>query len=144
MVVRLPVDLAELTAAMDEPRNGPVRAFFDRQTGAIEHMPRDFEVEGVYDDILAAPQRWIEILPLGAGERRELRRRFLDEVGDPPLRLRLGDALGGTRPLATFAALVRGTPGELDRWLAFRGRALAPLARTWLSAIHVLPIERAG
>src|SRR5438105_1306029 len=144
MVVRLPVDLSELTAALDEPRGGPVRAFFDCQTGAIEHMPRDFEVEGVYDDILAAPARWIEILPISARERRELRRRFLEEVGDPPLRLRLRDAVDDARPLAAFAAVLRATPAELDRWLAFRAQALAPLARTWLSAIHVLPVEPAG
>jgi hypothetical protein len=144
MVARLPIDLAELTAALDEPRGGPVRAFFDRQSGQIEHMPRDAEVEGVFDDILAAPQRWIEILPIPGRERRELRRRFLDEIVDAPLKLRLQDALAGERALQRFAAVVRDTPGLLDRWLAFRASALGPVARAWLSAIQVLPIELGG
>jgi hypothetical protein len=137
MIAHLSVDLDELAAALDEPRGGPVRAFFDRTSGEIEHMPRDAEVEGVFDDILAAPGRWIEILPLSASERRELRRRFIEEITDAPLKLRLTEALAGERPLQRFAAVLRDAPGQLDHWLVFRTRAIAPLARAWLSALKV-------
>jgi hypothetical protein len=136
-VKRLPVDLAELASFLDQPRNGPVRAFFDRDTGDLEPMPRDAEVEGVFDDILAAPERWVEVQPLPASERRELRRRFLDEFGDPQVRLRLGEALAGKQPCTRFDAVVRAVPGLVDRWLAFRAEALATLGRVWLSAIDV-------
>jgi hypothetical protein len=135
------VDLAELAALFDQPRLGPVRSFFDRTSGEIEPMPRDAEVEGVFDDILAAPERWIEIQPMPRGERRVLRQRFVDErVDDPHLRLRLGEALAGERPFARFAAVLRDAPGMLDRWLDFRADALALVARTWLSALEVEPM----
>jgi hypothetical protein len=141
----LPVDLNELAALFDQPRKGPVRSFFDRTSGEIEAMPRDAEVEGVFDDIVAAPDRWIEIQPLPGAERRRLRQRFVDErADDPQLRLRLGDALGGERPLARFEAVLRDTPGMLDRWLGFRAEALAIVARAWLSAIDVEPMGRSG
>jgi hypothetical protein len=156
-VKRIPVDLPALAALFDEPRNGPVRSFFDRATGELESMPRDAEVEGVYDDIVNAPDRWVEVLPLPPAERRELRRRFAEEQVhdlDVQLRLRLFDALdvagpGATpaairRSLARFEAVLReardlpaGHQTLLDRWLAFRAAALVPLARAWLSALGV-------
>lgn len=139
MVKRLPVNLAELTAILDEPRNGPVRAFFDRESGDVEHVPRDAEVEGVFDDIYAAPERWLEIQPLALRTRQDLRRRFVAQLGDAVIRLRLDEALAGERPLIHFAAIVRDTPGLQDEWLTFRTRELETLALTWLSAIGVEP-----
>jgi hypothetical protein len=133
------VDLPELAAVFDQPRGGPVRTFFDRSTGALEPMPRDAEVEGVFDDILAAPDRWIEIRPLPAHERRQLRRLFLEEVADPHLKLRLTETLAGERAFARFEALLREGPGLLDRWVTFRARALGGLVRAWLSALDVDP-----
>lgn len=136
---RLLVDLAELCAALDEPRGGPVRAFFDRVSGEIEHLPRDLEVEGVYDDVFAAPERWVEVQPVPQAERKRLRARFLDEVTDPQVRLRLGDALAGERPFSAFARVLRETPGLLDAWVAFRNRALETAALAWLAALGIEP-----
>ncbi len=133
----LPVNLADLTAVLDEPRNGPVRAFFDRQSGDIEHVPRDVEVEGVFDDIFAAPDRWLEIQPVSLQVRQDLRRAFVGEVSDAVTRLRLAEALADERPLLRFAAIVRDVPGLQDAWLTFRTRALETIARTWLSAVGV-------
>jgi hypothetical protein len=153
-VRRLPVDLAALAALFDEPRNRPVRSFFDRSTGELESMPRDAEVEGVYDDIVNAPDRWVEVLPLPAPERRELRRRFAEEQLHDlhvHLRLRLFEALelgedppsspaAIRRSLLRFEAVLREEGGNLiDRWLAFRAATLLPLARAWLSALGVEP-----
>jgi hypothetical protein len=136
-VKRLPVDLAELAALFDQPRKGPVRSFLDRATGEIEAMPRDAEVEGVFDDILAAPERWVEIQPLPLAERQALRRRFVEErMGDPHLRLRLADALAAERPFLAFEAVLRDAR-RIDEWLAFRAEALAVVAAAWLSAIKV-------
>jgi hypothetical protein len=155
-VKRLPVDLPALAALFDEPRNGPLRSFFDRSTGELESMPREAEVEGVWDDIVNAPARWVEIQPLPPGERRDLRRRFADEqTGDlhVHLRLRLAEALelpedpGATpaairRALARFEAVVRESRDDLlDRWQVYRAAALLPLARAWLSALGVEPVE---
>jgi hypothetical protein len=140
MIVRsLPVKMPELTEALDQPRGGPVRTFVDRQTGDIEHVPRDAEVEGVFDDIFASPQRWVEVQPVPHQVRQQLRARFVDEVTDGQLRLRLVDALAAERPLAQFGKALREVPGAIDAWLAFRDRELAVLARTWLSAIGVAP-----
>jgi hypothetical protein len=139
-VKRLPVDLAELANLFDQPRRGPVRAFFDRATGELESMPRDAEVEGVFDDILADPGRWVEILPLAAVQRLELRRQFVErEVSDPHLRLRLAEALQRDRPFTRFEAVLRDGPPLLERWLDFRAEALASLLRAWLSALAVEP-----
>src|SRR5690348_94769 len=100
MILRpLPVKLAELMEALDQPRGGPVRTFLDRETGEIEHVPRDAEVEGVFDDIYASPQRWVEVLPVAREVRQQLRARFVDEDTDGQLRLRLVDALAAERPL---------------------------------------------
>jgi hypothetical protein len=137
-VKRLPVDLTELAALFDQARKGPVRAFFDLDSGALESMPRDAEVEGVFDDILAAPQRWIEIHPMPLSERRELRRRFVDqEITDAHLRLRLFETLEGEHPFVRFEALLRDRSALIDRWFDFRAAALASLVRTWLSALGV-------
>jgi hypothetical protein len=139
-VKRLPVDLSELAALIDQPARGPSRAFLDRESGALETMPREAEVEGVFDDIVAAPERWVEIHPLRAADRQQLRRRFVDEeVTDPHLRLRLGEALGGERPFTRFEAVLRDRPGLIDRWLEFRGPALTSLIVTWLSALGIEP-----
>ena len=139
---RLPVDLAELTALLDEARGGPVRSFLDRTSGELESMPREVEDEAVFGDILTAPERWMEIHPLPFAERRELRRRFVDqEVADPHLRLRLFEALEGPRPLGGFHGILRGHGSDLDRWFIFRARQLAPLARAWLSALDIEPVE---
>ena len=149
------MDLPALAALFDEPRNGPVRSFFDRSTGELESMPRDAEVEGVYDDIVNAPDRWVEVLPLPAPERRELRRRFAEEqLNDVHvhLRLRLFEALelaedppaspaAIRRSLLRFEAVLRESSDLplIDRWLAFRAATLLPLARAWLSALGVEP-----
>jgi hypothetical protein len=154
-VRRLPVDLPALAALFDEPRNGPVRSFFDRSTGELESMPRDAEVEGVYDDIVNAPDRWVEVVPLPAPERRELRRRFAEEQLHDlhvHLRLRLFEALelaedppaspaAIRRSLLRFEAVLRESSDLplIDRWLAFRAATLLPLARAWLSALGVEP-----
>jgi hypothetical protein len=139
-VKRLPVDLAELANLLDQPRRGPVRAFFDRSTGELESMPRDAEVEGVFDDIVADPTRWVEILPLAAPQRQELRSGFVErEVRDPHLRLRLQEALDADRPYTRFEAVLRDRPPLLARWLDFRAEALAPLVRAWLSALGIEP-----
>jgi hypothetical protein len=138
---RLPVDLAELAAALDQPRNGPVRAFFDRQSGDVEHVPRAATVEGVYDDIFAAPDRWVEIFPLPRPVRDGLRRRFATDVDDAQIRLRLADALNAERSGPAFSALLREVPRLQDAWLAFRARELDSLVRAWLSAIQVEPLE---
>lgn len=140
MLKRLPIDLLELVASLDSPRGGPVRTFFDRTTGVIEPMPRDAEVEGVFDDILASPLRWIEVQPLPLGERLSLRRRFVEEIVTEPVeRLRLFDALAAPRPLAAFESLLRGAPALLDGWQAFRAERLAASATLWLSALGVAP-----
>jgi hypothetical protein len=137
-VKRLPVDLSELAALLDQARRGPVRAFFDRDTGAFESMPRDAEAEGLFDDIAAAPERWIEVQPVPEAERRQLRRNFVDqEIADTHLRLRLFEALDGDRPFVRFEALLRDRPPLLDRWFAFRNASLYSLARTWLSALNI-------
>jgi hypothetical protein len=139
-VKHLPVDLAELASLLDQARGGPVRAFFDRVTGELDSMPRDAEVEGVYDDIVTAPERWVEIRPLRMAERRELRCRFVeDAVTDPHLRLQLFEALSGDRAFTRFESVLRQQEPWLDAWLAFRVRALLPLARAWLSALDVEP-----
>jgi hypothetical protein len=135
----LPVRLPELAEAFDQPRGGPVRTFVDRQTGEIEHVPRDAEVEGVFDDIYASPDRWVEVVPLAPALRQRLRARFVDEETDGHLRLRLGDALAGERPLVRFAAVLRDVPGALDAWLRFRDQELDGVVRAWLSAIGVAP-----
>jgi hypothetical protein len=138
----MPVDLPELAARFDDAMGGPVRTFFDRVTGQLESMPRDAEVEGVFDDILAQPARWVEIQPLPARERRQLRRRFVEEeMNDPQLRLRLFEALDGPRPLSRFEAVLREQRPALDRWLSYRAEALAPLARAWLSALGIDPAD---
>jgi hypothetical protein len=139
-VLRLPVNLPELAALFDQPRAGPVRAFFDRASGELESMPRDAEVEGVFDDIVGDPARWVEIQPLPQRERQELRRQFVDgEMTDPHLRQRLFEALAGPRPFTRFEAVLRERTELLDRWFDFRAQALAPLARAWLSALGVEP-----
>jgi hypothetical protein len=137
-VKSLPVDLSELAALFDQARRGPVRAFFDRDTGAFESMPRDAEAEGLFDDIAAAPQRWVEVQPVPEAERRQLRWSFVDqEIVDAHLRLRLFEALDGQHPFVRFEALLRDRPPLLDRWFAFRDASLYPLARTWLSALNI-------
>jgi hypothetical protein len=141
-VPRLPVPIAELAALFDQPRAGPVRAFFDRATGELESMPRDAEVEGVFDDIVAQPARWVEIQPLPRPERRALRERFVDEqASDPHLRLRLFESLTDQRSFARFEAILRERSELLDLWLSFRARALAPLAQAWLSALDIEAME---
>jgi hypothetical protein len=141
---RLPVDLAPLTQAFDEPRGGPVRTFVDRQTGAIEHVPLDAEVEGVFDDIFASPERWLEVQPLAPPLRQDLRRRFVQQVDDPQLRLRLGAALGERLPLQRFASVLRERPALLDAWLLFRQQELDSLIRAWLAALGIEPIQAGG
>jgi hypothetical protein len=137
-VKRLSVDLSELAVLLDQECRGPVRAFFDRESGAFESMPRDREEDGLFDDIAAAPHRWVEVQPLPAPERRQLRWRFVDqEIADAHLRLRLFETLDGDRPFVRFEALLRDRPPLLDRWFAFRSTSLYPLARTWLSALNV-------
>jgi hypothetical protein len=141
MPSRLPIDLLELAASLDSPRGGPVRTFFDRITGALEPMPRDAEVEGVFDDIVAAPERWVEVRPLPLSERLSLRRRFVEEVVVEPVeRLRFFDALAAPRPLAAFEALLRANPALLDAWQAHRADRLAAPAILWLSALGVEPL----
>jgi hypothetical protein len=139
-VRRVPVDLGDLASLFDQNRGGPVRAFFDRASGELESMPRDVEVEGLFDDVLSQPGRWVEIQPLPVAERRELRRRFVDEeMTDAHLRLRLFEALQGPRAFTRFEAVLRERSALLDRWLAFRTQALAPVARAWLSALDIEP-----
>jgi Uncharacterised protein family (UPF0158) len=141
-VKRLPIDLDELAAMFDQSRKGPVRAFFDRATGALESMPRDAEVEGVFDDILADRARWVEIVPLPLAERRSLRQRFVDDqMTDPHVRLRMFEALDGQRSFARFDAILREEAERLDAWLRFRALTLAPLAHAWLSALGIEPIQ---
>lgn len=140
MLKRLPIDLPELAGLFDQPRGGPVRAFFDRHTGELESMPRDAEVEGVFDDIVNTPARWIEITPLPLAERLALRRRFVDdEVTDAHLRLRLCEVLAAERPLTRFEALLRERTTLHDRWFAWRAAALATLALAWLAALGIEP-----
>ena len=101
-------------------------------------MPRDGEAEGLFDDIAAAPDRWVEVQPLPVQERLQLRWRFVDqEITDAHLRLRLFESLDDDRPFVRFEALLRHRPPLLDRWFAFRGTSLYPLARTWLSALNI-------
>ena len=137
---RLPVDTAELAAALDQPRRGPVRTFLDRTSGALEPMPRDVDPDGEFRDVLTAPARWVEIQPLTVAERQQLRRRFLEEVGDPYLRLRLSEALAGHRPFTRFDQILREGPPWLDAWLDFRVAALRTVARAWLSALGIEPL----
>ena len=134
---RFSVDLAALTQAFDEPRRGPVRTFVDRQSGQVEQVPLDAEVEGVFDDIFASPDRWVEVQPLAPALRQELRRRFVQQVDDPQLRLRLGAALGERRPLQRFASVLRERPPLLDGWLLFRQGELDSLIRAWLAALGI-------
>jgi hypothetical protein len=144
-VIRLPVDLAELAALFDQPAAGPVRAFFDRASGELESMPRDAEAEGLFDDIVADPARWVEIQPLPRRERRQLRQHYVDrEIDDAHLRLRLFEALDGPHAFTRFEAVLRERTELLDRWFLFRADALAPLARAWLSALGVIPGGAAG
>jgi hypothetical protein len=139
-VKRLPVNLPQLADLFDQTRRAGVRAFFDRHSGELECMPRQAEVEGVFDDILAEPERWVEIQPLPPPERDDLRREFVQrQLTDPYLRLRLDEALDGDPRYRRFEAVLRESPALLDQWLAFRAAALAPLVRAWLSALGVEP-----
>ena len=139
------MDLSELATLFDQSRRGPVRAFFDRASGELESMPRDAEVEGVFDDIMAAPERWVEIQPLPLAERRELRRRFVDEeIMDAHLRLRLFEALESASSFTRFEAVLRDRSDLLDRWFEFRATELVTLVRTWLSALGVEPMTGHG
>jgi hypothetical protein len=143
---RLPIDLPELAAILDEPRAGPVRAFFDRESGEIEHVPRELDTPEIYEDLFAAPHRWVEITPIGEEARRALRAGFLDEVVvDPQLRLKVADALSEARPFGAFARVLRETPGLGEVWERWRAGALEPVARTFLAALGVEPAPaRAG
>jgi hypothetical protein len=134
---RLRVNVPELTEAFDEPRGGSVRTFVDRETGQIEHVPREVEVQGVFDDIFASPHRWAEIQPLANEIRSGLRRRFAEQVEDPQFRFKLANALAAKLPFIRFASVLRDGPGLLDRWLAFRNRELDSLAVAWLAAIGI-------
>jgi hypothetical protein len=139
-VRRLSVDLDEFAAILDQPQGGPVRAFFDRVSGSIESMPREAAVEGVFDDIVASPQRWVEIQSLPKAERRDLRWRFVDEiVTDPHARLRLFETLQDDGGFARFEAILRSLGSLLDQWIQYRSASLRPIVRTWLSALGIAP-----
>jgi hypothetical protein len=139
-VRRLSVDLDEFAVILDQPQGGSVRAFFDRVSGSIESMPRAAEVEGVFDDILASPQRWVEIQSLPKAERRELRWRFVDEtVTDPYARVRLFETLEGDGAFVRFEAILRSHGSLIDQWLQYRAATLRPTVRTWLSALGIVP-----
>lgn len=135
---RLPVDMSELCTAMDAPEKGPTRAFFDVQTGEIEYVPRKYSVEGVFEDIFAAPERWREIPPLTTAERVRLRGQFVDKVGDPYWRSRLNDALDGADPLGAFATVTRQQATLGDQWLQHRDAALITRAHAWLAQLKIL------
>jgi hypothetical protein len=137
---RLLVDMTELATALDEPEAGPTRAFLDLESGEIEYIPRELEVEGVYDDIFAAPERWIEIRPAPSWERHRVRSRFADQVADPHVRLLLIEALEGRAAFARFAQVLRRWPDIREQWFRFRDGALAALGKQYLEEIGVDPV----
>lgn len=142
----LPVRIAELAAALDQPKSPQTpRAFFDRQTGEIEHVPFEVEDESLFADIFDSPTRFVQIPPAPAVERHRVRARFLDEVTDPQLRIQLTEALDRPKgALPEFDRILRQARAGREAWLRYRDRAFAQKARAWLASLDIVPIEDDG
>ena len=132
-------------------------------------MPRDAEVEGVYDDIVNAPDRWVEVAAAAAvrapGAAPALRRRAAARRPRPPAPAPVRRAGVGADPAGQSRRPSDGRwrgsrrccarsgrrRWELpDRqtcstagWRSGRRRWL-PLARAWLSALGVEPARARG
>jgi hypothetical protein len=143
----LPVRLDQLISALDESESSSSVAYLDLQTGDLEFVPNPdagdaYEVDlSEFADIVSAPGRWARLEPLESWLRFDVRRRFVDSVDDPQLRLQLSDALDQSRgALAQFARLLRMNVRVRDAWFSFRDRALEAPARARLARLGVQPV----
>ncbi len=136
---RLAVPLDELAEAMDEGGDSLTRAYFDRETGAIEYVPFELVDPTLFADVLGAPARWLRIPTLGAWQRQRLRMRFADDISDVHLRPRLLAALDERRPCSAFAQVLRQAPSVGDGWTQFRTQHLTTDVHAWLATLDIEP-----
>lgn len=136
---RLAVPLDELAEAMDEGGDSLTRAYFDRETGAIEYVPFQLACPTLFADVLGTPARWLRIPALGAWQRQRLRMRFADDVSDVHLRPRLLAALDEPRPFSAVARVLRQASSVGDAWTQFRTRYLTADVRAWLATLGIEP-----
>lgn len=140
---RLPVDLSELSFALDD--NSPGRAWYlDLETGELVLVTEDVE-----DEELPLPREELEeserFLLVPARPSHEGWRDmddFLATVAAGAFRDRLADAIRGKGAFGRFKRVLEERPGERERWFAFQQARLDARAVEWLADEGIEAIPR--
>jgi hypothetical protein len=129
----LEIQWAELVAAVLGAR-GRGKCFFDRRDGRVVTRAGGDHQDPHPD---GRPQvgdngHLLELPRLGPRDGYEDMRRFIATVASPPLRDRLQRSVQGPGAFRRFRDTLAQHPRELQRWLAFRGRAVQERLARWL------------
>ena len=142
---RLPIDLSELTFAMDMAGSsmGMIHNYLDRETGEILFVSEDNleECEEVVERIETEPERYVEVPTDDSRAAFRDMEDFAETVEDERLQRWLWRSLSGSRPFRRFKDAVA-VDGEVEeRWFRFRDERQMARAVAWLAEEGLAPAE---
>jgi Uncharacterised protein family (UPF0158) len=140
---RLPIDVSEVTFAMDMASSGTIQHYVDRETGELLFVSEDNldECEEEVERIEADPARYVEVpLDDSRAAYRDME-EYTESVADERLQERLWRALGGSRPFRRFKDAIAWDPAVEKEWFRFRDERQTARAVAWLAEEGLAPLE---
>jgi hypothetical protein len=142
---RLPIDLSDLTFAMDLAGSsmGMIHNYVDRETGEILFVSEDNleECEETVERIETEPERYVEVPMDDSHAAYRDMEDFAETVEDERLQRWLWRSLSGSRPFRRFKDAVAADDAVEERGFRFRDERQMARAVAWLAEEGLAPAE---
>jgi yecA family protein len=138
-VKTLPVNLRDLALALEDHGGNLNVYFFDKQTGKILILSRDFDEAQIFEITEEAPGRYLQIEPMNSHEGYRTMADFAETLPPSRLREKLEWSLDGPKPFRRFRDALREDDEIRGQWLRFHDAHMRKVAIQWLADLGIRP-----
>jgi yecA family protein len=138
-VKTLPVNLRDLALALEDHGGNLNVYFFDKQTGKILILSRDFDEAQIFEITEEAPGRYLQIEPMNSHEGYRTMADFAETLPPSRLREKLEWSLDGPKPFRRFRDALREEDEVREQWFRFHDARMRKMAIQWLADLGLRP-----
>jgi yecA family protein len=140
---RLPVDMGQLAAALEDHSRTLATYYFDSNSGEVVSLSEDLRGEDKRWNIISnSVDRFIFIEPMASREGYAIMQKFVATLPSTPIQEKLNWSLEGAKPFRRFRDTLSEDPPTLERWLEFHKEAIRNIALKWLADHEIDPVEQ--
>jgi yecA family protein len=140
---RLPVDMGQLKAALEDHSRELATYYFDSHSGEVVLLSEELRREDKRWKIISnSADRFIPIEAMDSREGYAIMQKFVATLPSTQIQEKLNLSLEGPKPFERFRNTLSQDPATLKRWFEFHNEAIRNVALKWLADHEIDPVEQ--